>query len=477
MEYNSHKMNSNNFYDFYENSQMVLHTTQLQDLAVPQHQVYAPLTPHAQASQNELTQSQVSVLQPPNRGPGLCAFLTLQGPVSPENPTEKKDMDLEYLFEELMEIPSWHEHMNRFAQSNSTATFQMTQDTDMLTSVTGVQTRPVTPVMPVSDPTTSGSQTTLNLMQSQQDISSAGFQKINRRAIPFHCNQPLNGNWLASPSSQNCWMNQMPFTGDKIGNWSQASFNKDQNQSGRQMVFPELQTINMTQMPLSEGQSLSDNKMPFPGSQTVWGGQDTFSENQTLNGNPIFPGGHQTSDEGQMTSLAGLYAVNFVTEQTFPGPQLVTQRGTPTLSMIQMMPQVLASPQGGFVDSSAQFDQGHLLAQKPQKPKMTTRRMYQKDADGRKYYECTFQGCVKVYYKASHLRIHERIHTGKCLTCIPSIIITHTRLLLPIYKPGSPVALEKLAILERKSHDPGPIVARRTLAVVFCGVNCGCGIE
>ncbi|XP_049631458.1 zinc finger CCHC-type and RNA-binding motif-containing protein 1-like [Suncus etruscus] len=149
---------------------------------------------------------------------GALAALTDKGPVIPEDPTEEKDKDLECLFEELMEIPSWHEHMNRFAQSNPTATFQMTQDTDMLKCVTGVQTLPVTPGM-----------------------------------------------------------------------------------------------------------------------------------------------------------------------------------------------SVLASPQGGFVDSSAQFDQGHLLA--PQKPKITMRRMYQKNADGRKYYACTFQGCVKVYYKASHLRIHERIHT------------------------------------------------------------------
>lgn len=193
---------------------------------------------------------------------------------------------------------------------------------------------------------------------------------------------------------------------------------------------------------LSDDQTLYGDHMTFTGGQTLYGGQmETYSGDQMLYGGHMTLSGYQTLYGGQMKSLSDdqtLYGgqmtysgdqilydsqVNtFGDDQTLYGGQMMTLKGhhmttstdDHTVYGDHMMPHQSSSlPYPGFL----YFSSSHLIyGQTLEKQKCnvkTQRCQVQKNPNVLKTYTCTYQDCGKSYTKPSHLRIHERKHTGK----------------------------------------------------------------
>uniref|UniRef100_M3YQ57 Transcription factor IIIA n=1 Tax=Mustela putorius furo TaxID=9669 RepID=M3YQ57_MUSPF len=78
-----------------------------------------------------------------------------------------------------------------------------------------------------------------------------------------------------------------------------------------------------------------------------------------------------------------------------------------------MPPQSPSLPYPGFLYlSNSHLIQGQSLEKQKSNIK-TQSRQYQKNPGTLKTYPCTYQDCGKSYTKPSHLRIHERKHTGE----------------------------------------------------------------
>ncbi|VCX37914.1 unnamed protein product [Gulo gulo] len=99
---------------------------------------------------------------------------------------------------------------------------------------------------------------------------------------------------------------------------------------------------------------------------------------------------------------------------TLKGDHMTTFADDHTLYGGHMMPHQSPSlPYPGFLYlSSSHLIQGQSLEKQKSNIK-TQSRQFQKNPGTLKTYTCTYQDCGKSYTKPSHLRIHERKHTGE----------------------------------------------------------------
>ncbi|KAB0405698.1 hypothetical protein E2I00_015750, partial [Balaenoptera physalus] len=168
----------------------------------------------------------------------------------------------------------------------------------------------------------------------------------------------------------------------------------DQNLSGGQMTFSGDQTLYWGQMKSpSECQILSGAQMTFPGDQAVSG-----SQMKTIHV-------YQTHSGGQMS---------FSGDQTLYRCPMKTLNDENTPHEVHMVPHSSSSlPYPRFLYiSSSHLIQGQPLEKRKWNLKIQ-RCPLQKNSDILKPYICTYQDCGKSYSKSSHLRIHERLHTGE----------------------------------------------------------------
>lgn len=188
---------------------------------------------------------------------------------------------------------------------------------------------------------------------------------------------------------------------------------------------------------LSGDQTLYGGQITFSVGQTPCGGQmKTLCDDQTPYGGQMAFSGDQIFYGGQTTTLKGGYTMTFTGDQTFTGGQMTIYSGdqTPygnqmmtlkedhmttfaddhTLYGGHMMPHQSPSlPYPGFLYlSSSHLIQGQSLEKQKCNIK-TQSRQFQKNSGTLKTYPCTYQDCGKSYTKPSHLRIHERKHTGE----------------------------------------------------------------
>ncbi|MXQ88225.1 hypothetical protein E5288_WYG017109 [Bos mutus] len=170
---------------------------------------------------------------------------------------------------------------------------------------------------------------------------------------------------------------------------------------------------------LNDDQSLCGGQMTISGDQTLYGGQMksptvcqnlngtqmTFTADKTIYGNQM-----KTIDEDQILSVGQM---NFSGDQTLYGGQMKTVNDD-TLHGVHITPQSLSSlsyPRILYVASS-HLIQGQPVEMQKWNPKIQ-RCPLQKRPDILRPYICTYKNCGKAYAKSSHLRIHERVHTGE----------------------------------------------------------------
>lgn len=224
--------------------------------------------------------------------------------------------------------------------------------------------------------------------------------------------------------------NKVPST-NKVN--QMKTFNDDKTLSTGQIIFSGLQTLNEGYVTLSGDQPFSGGQMTpigkcqilsrgqviSSGDQTQHGDQrKTVSESQTfpvgqmiLSGEQPFSGG-QMKIIGKCQILSGCQVI-LGGDQTFYRGQMKTLSDDHTLRGGHMMPHASSLPYPGFLCIS----NPHLIQEQPlEKQKQglkIQRRRVQKNPDVSKPYTCTHQDCGKSYAKSSHLRIHERLHTGE----------------------------------------------------------------
>ena len=169
---------------------------------------------------------------------------------------------------------------------------------------------------------------------------------------------------------------------------------------------------------LSDDQSLCGGQMTISGDQALYGAQMksptvcqnlsgtqmTFAADKTICGNQM-----ETMDEHQTLSVGQM---NFSGDQTLYGGQMKTVNDD-TLHEAHITPQSSSSllyPRTLYVASS-HLIQGQPVEMQKWNPKIQ-RCPLQKRPDILRPYICTYN-CGKAYAKSSHLRIHERVHTGE----------------------------------------------------------------
>ncbi|EQB77481.1 hypothetical protein CB1_000365069 [Camelus ferus] len=265
------------------------------------------------------------------------------------------------------------------------------------------------------------------------------YQTLHGGQMTFSGDQTLYGGQMKTTSEcQTLTGGQMIVSGDQtlcVGQMKTLNeFQKDQTLYGGQMkTISECQTLTGGQMivsgdqtlcvgqmkTLNEFQTLTEGQMTFSGGQTLFGGQmNTVSEYQTLSGDQMTFSGGQTLYMCQIKTTSECQTLSgglmpFSGDQTLQGCKMKTLSDDHTLLGSRMMPHSLSSlpyPGSSYI-SSSHLIQGQSLEN--QKWNLKTRRcQLQKNSDIFKPYTCTYQDCGKSYSKSSHLRIHERLHTG-----------------------------------------------------------------
>uniref|UniRef100_A0A673U5P9 Transcription factor IIIA n=2 Tax=Suricata suricatta TaxID=37032 RepID=A0A673U5P9_SURSU len=276
------------------------------------------------------------------------------------------------------------------------------------------------------------------------DTSFAACQKItaNKIAVPNESSQmktlrndqifygdqmtaPKKSHMIASDGKQTfIESHTMTYSGNQTLNWHQMAplreeqmktFSDDQTLYGDQMTFTAGQSLYGGQMETYSGdQALYGGHMTLSGDQTLFGGQmKSFSDDQTLYGGEMTCIGNQIFYGGQVNTFGG--------DQTLCGSQMMTLKGDHTTTFTDhtvygdhMMPHQSSSlPNPGYL----YFSSSHLIhGQSLEKQKCnikSQRSQILKNPNILKTYNCTYQDCGKSYTKPSHLRIHERKHTGE----------------------------------------------------------------
>ncbi|XP_008568622.1 PREDICTED: uncharacterized protein LOC103588649 [Galeopterus variegatus] len=434
------------------------HKEEAKTPAVPQPQLYVPLTTHGGDSQHGSTQSQV---MPPLR-PTVMTFAcsNIAGTFLTQNstaaPVKALDMPLGYLSETF----SMSEKVTSFDQMKPTAGSQMAEITDIpRTSLTDCQKTTIT----ASEVLISSEGSQMKTLCGDQTLSGNQMTTLcGDQMKTLNDNQILYGNQMAALTQGHV----MTFCGDHTlteGHTMTSSGDQMTNFKGGQMLTSiGNQTLYGDQMMTSSGdQTLYGSQMTtFGGDQILYEGQITASGgDQTLSGNQKTTfkggqmmtsvgnqalhggqmktsGGEQTLSGEQMTTFKGDQMMTSIDYQTLYGGQMTTSSGDQTLYEGQMMilngghmttftddhalygsymmsyPS-LSLPYPGFL----YFSSPHLIqAQLPEMQKCNFNIpgcQFQNNPDILKPYICTYQDCRKSYLRSSHLRIHERKHTGE----------------------------------------------------------------
>lgn len=407
----------------------------LESLQSPVH-----LASQGVASTKQPSQSQAAAPE----GPLLGVPLTSQSLDGSECPVEDEDFALECLLGQGMEEPSWHQSLGGSTpgKGDSTATLWLPQDTAVLQSIPGPQALPGQELVKSGSALTPGGH---QLAFAGTHITHGDQMAVGDSQRPWQANedtcssdqgqrsqqmslstlQPASGNAAGSWEDQSFGANPLRFSAARSGDAYQVPFLGAQAacgnqqvacsagpaQSSPQMAFPAQQPVSGTPTPLPVLQVLSGQQHCFPTAPVVWLNQGPSSSAHTLSGKPTVLAGDQNTHVGQGSPLAARPGAHLLAGQTVLGTQPLPPSSGPALCGILMaQAQGLAWPAPGLLVSSIPAAQGHIPA--VQGPQQTRQRRYQQTDDGRRYYACPFQGCAKVYRKASHLQIHERIHTG-----------------------------------------------------------------
>lgn len=386
------------------------------------------LASQGDASTKQPSQSQAAAPEGPLLGLPLTSS---QAPAAPERPVEDEDFTLEWLLGEGMEEPPWHQSLGGSTpgKSDSTATLWLPQDTAVLQSI------PEPQALPGQEPDTPGSvvspgghqlafagthithenqvafgdsrspwQATVETCSSDQAQSS--------RQVSYTTLEPASGTTAGSCEDQSFDASPPPFLGTQAGCGNQqGACSSGLAQGSPQMAFPAQQPASGTPTPFPVLQVSSGQQHCLPTAHIVWLNQGPGSSAHTLSGQQMLFAGDQPPRVGQGSPLAGLPGAHLIAGQNVLGTQPLPPSSAPALCGFLMVPaQALGGPAPELLVSSIPAAQGHIPAARG--PKQTRQRRYRQTADGRRYYACPFQGCAKVYRKASNLQIHERIHTG-----------------------------------------------------------------
>ncbi|XP_038413568.1 Kruppel-like factor 18 isoform X1 [Canis lupus familiaris] len=413
--------------------------------AAPEPQIYTPLTAYGEDNQNESAQR---VMTPLKSTMMISACSNNPGTVLVQNSTTPTVKALDMPPGDLSEIF----FMNRkvmFDERKPTTTSWMTDTTDNPKTFTDCQKITITAnKMAVPN---EGSQ--MKMMTSDDQILYER-QVITLKEgymMTFSGNQTFTEDHkITSNNNYTLKWNQMATLCEE----QIMTLSDDQTFYRDQITFSGGQTLNGGQMETYIGdQTLYGGQMTFSGDQTLYGGQmNTLNDDQTLYGEQMnsrgdqipyggqmkTPSGDQTPCGGQMTTLKGGYTMTFIGDQTFPGGQITTCSGVQTPYGSQMMMykgdhmrtftddynlygdgghmiphQSSPQPYPGFLYfSSSHLTHGQYLEEQKCNIK-TQKSKFQKKPDILKTYTCTYQDCGKSYTKPSHLRIHERKHTGE----------------------------------------------------------------
>lgn len=401
--------------------------------AAPEPQLDISQTAHGEDNQQESTQK---VMTPLTSTMMISACSNIPGTDLIQNSTIPTVKALNIPSEDLSETFSMNQKMTFFDERKPTTMSWMTDTTDDPKTLAECQKITVTAnKIAIHD---EGSQ--MKMMTSDDQIL------YERQVITLK-----EGHMTVSGNQTFTEGHTMTSSGDYSLNWNQRTTlceEQIKTLSGNQALYLHHQkTFSGGQMETYSGdQTLYGGQMTLSGDQTPYGGQmKTLHDDQTLYGGQMTFGGDQilygdhddqTFYGGQMTTLKGGYTMTFTGDQTFPGGQMTTYSGDQTCYGGQMMTlkgdhmttfaddhtlygghmlphQSSSLPYPGFL----YFSSSHLIhGQSLEKQKCnikTQSRQFQKNPDTLKTYTCTYQDCGKSYTKPSHLRIHERKHTGE----------------------------------------------------------------
>lgn len=341
--------------------------------------------PQAEGGGAEPGQGQANALGPLCEGPLFPEPHAAHGQRSPQEPSDGKDSALQQLLEELMEISSWDQNTGCPAHSNPRAASHGTPDTDPLEALLGVQTP------------TQGHTEAPECAQTLagDSVPSTGSPITNGNRTPFPAT--LCGDQGHSTGAPTLWGTQGPFSGEHTPSGSPNSH----------LGQP---AVNGTQGSQSTEQSLGGNQLPVGGAQILFVSQVPLSEIPGFSGLLVDVGGLLAHNGAQMPPVTGLGTMAAIGDQAPVVSHPGSLSGTPSLSAMQMAPGLSPLPQCAFLGASAPcLPAPAMPSKKANKPQSA---WPQQNAEARRRHVCPFPGCGKEYSKASHLRIHERVHTG-----------------------------------------------------------------
>ncbi|KFO37775.1 Krueppel-like factor 1 [Fukomys damarensis] len=420
----------------------------------PKPQLCVAETASGEGSQQGSRQSQV---MPAWTATGMTsASCDVPGRVLTQNSAGAPEEDLDVILPELIEISEQNEQVMSCEHFSHTGGYQKTHVLD-------------TPKTILTD--CQKTNITASYMIHSKEGSTSGEQTLNSTQMTIFCgdqvktlrdNQTLSvgqmtmpsGNQSLSAGQMTSFVNKQSFSGVQMttsinkqmtissgypcGGWM-AIASGSQSPSGNLMTTPsDDQNLSGGLMTVLRGnQSLSGDSMTVPcDKQSFSGGQMTTSvsnkgfpmgqmttslKNQSHSGTQMtVPNGHQIFYWGPLETLGSdqSFYLNLMTsrnnDQNLSGGHGMTLSNCQTLtgSYLRTTSQLLSSPHPGLLDfSGSPFIREQFLAKNWNL--QTKSSPFLKKPASLKPYVCPHQDCGKCYSGSSHLRVHQRTHSGE----------------------------------------------------------------